>query len=83
MLCLPKLKNARFCRGLGCRMVKAILFFLLVMVIIAMIGRAIVRASGGRIKPLGVAKLRACPHCGRKDIVGAILGRDYCGCKTK
>ena len=83
MPCWAKLKNARCERGLGFSMVKAILFFLLVMVIIAMIGRAIVRASGGRIKPLGVAKLRACPHCGRKDIGGAILGRDFCGCKTK
>jgi len=64
-------------------MVKATLFFLLVMVIIAMIGRAITRASGGKIMPLGVAKLRPCPHCGRKDIAGAILGRKSCECKTK
>jgi hypothetical protein len=63
-------------------MVKAILFFLLVMVIIAMIGRAITRASGGRINPLGVAKLRTCPQCGRKDFA-AILGRKSCGCEKR
>lgn len=78
-----RLKSARFCRGLGCSMVKAILFFLLVMVIIAMIGRAITRASGRKIRPLGVANVQACPHCGRKDIAGAILGRKSCGCETK
>ena len=78
-----RLKSARFFRGLGCRMVKAILFFLLVMVIIAMVGRAIVRASGGKASQLGVANLRACPHCGRKDSAGAILGRKTCGCETK
>lgn len=78
-----RLKNARCYLGLGFSMVKAILLFLLVMVIIAMIGRAITRASGGKIRPLKVAIPRACPHCGRKDIAGAILGRKSCWCETK
>jgi len=64
-------------------LLKTILIFLAAMALVALVGKAIARASGRKPLRLGVAKAAICPQCGRKDVAGAILGRRSCGCGSK
>jgi hypothetical protein len=59
-------------------MVKAVMFFLLIMVAIAMVGNAMFPGSVGRSlrKKLGVKPPPVCKACGRY-----ILGSTGCDCK--
>jgi hypothetical protein len=64
-------------------MIKAVLFFLVVMAVIAMIGNALMPGVVNRhikkrltIKKLGVAKPLVCPRC-----KGYLIGSGGCNCK--
>ena len=56
-------------------MVKAVLFFLLVMVVVAMVSNAV--APGGFWRGIGRATgMRRCPRCGRPRV-----GKSGCDCE--
>ncbi len=62
---------------------KIILVFLLAMALLAMIGNAVIKASGHKPKFPKLAKITTCPKCGKRDVAGALLGQKACGCGSK
>jgi hypothetical protein len=64
-------------------LVKVGLIFLLGMALLAMVGSALLKASGIKPKYPKIAKPFNCPQCGQRDVAGAVLGRKSCRCGTK
>lgn len=75
---MPQQRSARFGRDTGCDMIKAVLIFLLVMVVGGMLSNLLFPGSVRRSidKRLRPAKPATCPKCGR-----FIIGSRGCDCK--
>ncbi len=76
----PQSKSAPLGRSLGCKMIKAVLVFLVIMAVIAMIGNALfpgalTQSVKNRLRLKPAAK---CNSCGRH-----LIGTQGCSCKKR